>query len=76
MVFRVRKPYDRYFRELETHPTVNVNEQSAGLYFLRLNKSLGVDSISMERVRHNHWIMAKKKPFYRTKELQKYSVFG
>lgn len=75
MTFRVRKPYDQYFDKLIEAPTVTVDDKAAGLYFLRLNKCGGVDSIFLERVRHNHWIMAKQKPLSKKKELTKYSIF-
>jgi hypothetical protein len=75
MAFKVRKPYDRYFMELEAKQSVIVNDKSSGLYFLRLSKNLGVDSISMDRIRHNQWIMSKRKPIHKRKDLTKYSVF-
>jgi len=75
MAFRVKKPHDRFFRELEGQNTVRVDDTVAGLYFLRLNKCQHNDSFSMETIRHNRWIMAKKKPFHRSYELKKYTIF-
>jgi hypothetical protein len=75
MAFKVKKPYDRYFSDLEAKESVLVNDKSTGLYFLRLSKNLGVDNISMTRIRHNQWIMSKRKPFHKRRDLTKYSVF-
>jgi len=74
-MFKVRKPYDQYFKTLTKHDEVEVNDKTTGLYFLRLTKNLGVGDVRMDRIRHNHWMLRRIRPLKKSRENTKYSIF-
>lgn len=75
MTFRIRKPYDRYLRELDKNMSVIVDDKVTGLYLLRMTKNHGLDEVGLERVSHNKWLLYRRKPFKLSYDLAKYSIF-
>ena len=75
MSFKVKKPFDVYFKDLEKRNKVEIKDKIAGLYALRLEKCQKINAINIERKGLNWWEISKKRDIKKKTENKKYTIF-
>ena len=60
--FRVKKPYTEYIETIIEKEITMVKNKKDGLYLCRIHKKDKNDNFGIKTLKHNNWILYKKKP--------------